>query len=173
MSEFNSCAHLHNEADLLAADAKYDEILSAGSNPLGYLLNIQNTLQEALAEKLGRLQPPKAIKTKGELYEFLLSQKIAMDDEWRELIEAVGGMSKPEKDRSAVWKKWKGAYEDIREEKIADMPDTDRLELMFELVDFAHFFFNCLLAVGIDERELFRLYYLKNAENFARQERGY
>lgn len=173
MSEFNTCAHLVNAEAVSVANAKYDEMLSKGLDPLGQLFHIQNTLQNALSDKLGRIPKPTELKTKGELYDFLLQQKIAMDDEFREMVEAVGGMSKPESDRSAIWKPWKGKYEELRAERLDEMPKEDRLELMFELVDFAHFFINCFLAMGVTERDLFVMYNIKNAENFARQDRGY
>jgi hypothetical protein len=82
-------------------------------------------------------------------------------------------MSLPEKDRSALWKKWKGKYEDLRAENVDTLSHEDRLELMFEVIDAAHFFNNVLLALGVDAETYFTLYYLKNAENIARQKRGY
>lgn len=71
------------------------------------------------------------------------------------------------------WKSWKGIYDELRAEPIESLSEEDRLELMFEAIDFAHFWNNVLIALDIDAETMFTLYYLKNAENFARQERGY
>ena len=173
MSEFNSCAHLVKSEDLEAARQLYDELLLSNQDPYAYILNLQNSLQENITKGLGRVQAPKDLKTKGEVYEFVLQQKIAMDDEWREMVEAMAGMSLPEKDRSALWKKWKAKYDSLRSEEISSLSHEDRLELMFEVIDAAHFFNNVLLALGVDAETYFTLYYLKNAENIARQKRGY
>ena len=173
MSEFNSCAHLVKSEDLEAARQLYDELLLSNQDPYAYILNLQNSLQENIAKGLGRVQAPKDLKTKGEVYEFVLQQKIALDDEWREMVEAMAGMSLPEKDRSALWKKWKAKYDSLRSEEISSLSHEDRLELMFEVIDAAHFFNNVLLALGVDAETYFTLYYIKNAENIARQKRGY
>ena len=173
MSEFNQCAHLVNAADLQMATDLYDKLLAAGNDPTQYLLNLQNTLQERVSSGLNRVKAPKELQTKGELYDFVHDQKVALDDEWREMVEAMAGMSKPEKERPALWKKWKSVYDTIRSEKISDLSHEDRLELMFEAIDAAHFFNNVLLALDIDARTLFTMYVLKNAHNIQRQENGY
>ena len=49
----------------------------------------------------------------------------------------------------------------------------EELEAKFEIVDAFHFFLNMALLMGITANELSRMYYLKNKENFDRQERGY
>lgn len=36
-----------------------------------------------------------------------------------------------------------------------------------------HFVFNMLLALGLDEKQIFEYYYLKNRENFNRYQNGY
>lgn len=173
MSEFNSCAHLVEADALAAANQKYEDLITSGVNPNQYLLDLQNSLQERLEGSLGRLKAPKNLVTKGEVYEFILQQKIAIDDEWREMVDAIAGMEKPEKDRSALWKKWKGKYDELRAERIDTLSQTDKLELMFEFIDIMHFINNVQLALGIDAKDMFVMYYLKNAENIARQERGY
>ena len=47
------------------------------------------------------------------------------------------------------------------------------LETKFEYVDMWHFFMNIGLLIGITPEEFSKMYYLKNKENFDRQERGY
>ena len=170
---FNSCAALVNQDDLEAANELYATLLEDAADPTQFLLNLQNTLQVKVANQHGRVKAPKDIQTKGELYDFVHDQKVAIDDEWREMVEAMAGMTKPEKDRPALWKKWKSIYNDIRSEKVSDLSKEDRLELMFEAIDIAHFFNNVLLALDIDAKTLFVMYYIKNAENINRQKRGY
>ena len=51
--------------------------------------------------------------------------------------------------------------------------EEELLETKFEYVDMFHFFMNIGLMLGIDGEEFAKLYYLKNKENYARQERGY
>ena len=173
MSEFNSCASLVNTHDLRVAEELYDDLLNSGKDPMQFLLNLQNTLQERMAKQHGRVKAPKEIVTKGELYDFIHDQKVAFDDEFRELVDAIAGMSLPEKDRSAIWKKWKGKYEALRGEEVSSLSREDRLELMFEAIDAAHFFNNILLALDIDARTMFVMYCLKNAANIERQNTGY
>lgn len=173
MSEFNQCADLCNTHDLRVAEELYQKLLDEGKNPLGYMMNLQNDLQVRLENSLGRTKAPKNLKTKGDLYEFLLQQKVAIDDEWREMVEAVAGMSLPAKDRSAIWKKWKAKYDELRAQPIDGLSKEDRLELLFEGIDIVHFMLNVWIALGLSEKDIFVLYALKNAENIQRQENGY
>jgi len=46
-------------------------------------------------------------------------------------------------------------------------------ECQFEFIDMMHFMVNFAVYLGIDHRTAFNLYASKNAENFARQNRGY
>ncbi|MCO0615535.1 hypothetical protein M8756_19920, partial [Lutimaribacter sp. EGI FJ00015] len=78
-----------------------------------------------------------------------------------------------EKAASAVWKPWKAQHVEMQSKKIKDLSPEDQLEIKFELIDQLHFFLNKIMALGMTAEEVFKLYYLKNAENFARQDRGY
>lgn len=49
----------------------------------------------------------------------------------------------------------------------------EELEAKFEVVDAFHFFLNMALLMNMTADELSTMYYLKNKENFDRQERGY
>jgi hypothetical protein len=97
----------------------------------------------------------------------------AIMDEFRELKNAIGGMSKGEKEASAVWKKWKANHQDISNELISEMPDEDRLEMLFEMIDIWHFMMNKFLALGLTSKDIYILYMLKNAENKRRYDSGY
>ena len=61
----------------------------------------------------------------------------------------------------------------LKEDWEKALSGEELLETKFEYVDMFHFFMNIGLLLGIDGNELAELYYLKNKENFARQERGY
>ena len=150
-------------------------MLDKGVNPLDEMFKMQNSLQEALGSKFPeRCKPPKAIQTKGELTDFLKDQKSAIDDEFRELFEAVVGMSRDSSIRSANWKKWKSKYDDIRSEKTNEnLTSNDVAERSFEAIDIFHFVINLYLGLDIDAEMLFVMYCIKNKENFDRQDRGY
>lgn len=72
-----------------------------------------------------------------------------------------------------MWKPWKAQHVEMQSKKIKDLSPEDQLEIKFELIDQLHFFLNKIMALGMTAEEVFKLYYLKNAENFARQDRGY
>ncbi|WWS25327.1 hypothetical protein vBKpnAMK6_00383 [Klebsiella phage vB_Kpn_AM_K6] len=105
--------------------------------------------------------------------QWLRNQKDYIDDEFRELLTSLGGMSNGEKAASAVWKPWKADHVKMQETYIKDLSDKDQLEIKFEMIDILHFVLNMFMALGLDSEEIFKLYYLKNAENFARQDSGY
>lgn len=172
MAEFNSCAHLLDNID--EATKKYNEIKLSGGSPLNEMLKMQNQLQVNLKEKLGRTIPPDELKTKGELVDFLFDQKRAFDDEFMELIHACAGSNKSDKEQTSIWKKWKSDYTQLRSEDINEgLTEEEIHEKNLELVDFTHFFFNMVLALGLDEKQIFEYYYLKNRENFNRYQNGY
>lgn len=68
------------------------------------------------------------------------------------------------------FKEWKT----YSSEQIAGFTSEEqRLEVLYEYIDCFHFFMNIGLALGIDGETFQKLYATKNAENFARQARGY
>ena len=172
--EFNSCAHLKNTDAYKSAETVYNKILADGKDPFETVLNMQVLLQKKLAEKYPeRCMNPEELKTLGNKYDWVRDNKIAFDDEFSELVSALGGMSRSDKDRSAIWKKWKSNHADLRSELFANMSDEDKLELAFEFADALHFFVNIMMALEINAKDLFILYYAKNAENFRRYENNY
>lgn len=174
MSEFNSCASLVDQEALKEASSLYERLLSEGLDPYQTLLEMQNNLQEKLVSTYpNRVKAPRKLETKGDLYEFLRNQKMAFDDEFREMVDAIPGMSRPAKDRSGIWKKWKANHESLCAEKINDLSEADRLELLFECIDAVHFFANMQLALGLDAKDIFVLYCIKNIENIRRANTGY
>lgn len=88
----------------------------------------------------------------------LTTQMRNLSSEFHELLERL------------PWKEWK-TYSD---EQLAGWTSKEQeLETKFEYVDMFHFFINMGLLIGITPEDLSRMYYLKNKENFDRQERGY
>jgi dimeric dUTPase (all-alpha-NTP-PPase superfamily) len=68
------------------------------------------------------------------------------------------------------WKEWKT----YSPEQLSGWTSKEQeLETKFEFVDMFHFFMNIGLLIGITPEEMTKMYYLKNKENFDRQERGY
>lgn len=88
----------------------------------------------------------------------LTIQKRNLDTEFVELIERL------------PFKEWKT----YSPEQLDGWTSKEQeLETKFEYVDMFHFFINIGLLIGITPDELSSMYYLKNKENFDRQERGY
>lgn len=173
MAHFNECSQLIAGAD--KAEARYAGIVrQSGGDPLQVMLDMQKSLQVRLAkDKPEHNAHPDELQTAGQVLDWLRNQKDYVDDEFRELLTSLGGMSNGEKAASAVWKPWKAEHAAKRDTKISEMSDKDQLEIKFEMIDILHFVLNMFQALSMDADEIFKLYFLKNAENFARQDNGY
>lgn len=174
MGEFNSCAGLVAPEKYDEASSLYDKLLSEGKDPYQTMLDMQNSLQVKLAGTYpDRAKRPEDLNTIGEIYDWIRDQKTAIDDEWSEMVSALPGVNMAEKDRSAIWKKWKKNHPTLREKKLEELTREELLELLFEKIDIVHFDMNVELALRMSAKDRFVLYYLKNAENFRRYESGY
>ncbi|ASZ76539.1 hypothetical protein [Proteus phage PM2] len=174
MAHFNVCSTLVDEGSLTKAREAYSDIISSGQDPLQVMLDMQKSLQVFLAKtKPFNNQSPDELKTCGDILKWMRSQDDYLNDETRELYTSLGGMSNGDKEASAVWKPWKARHEEMSNKPFSELSEADQLEVKFELIDQVHFFMNKLIGLGMSSEEIFVLYYLKNAENFARQERGY
>lgn len=173
MAEFNSCASLINDEKIKECNKLYEDLLSKGKDPLEYMLNAQNSLQVHLSETVEGNTCPDDLSKIGEIYDWLRDNKIALDDEFREVVDALPGMNLPEKERSALWKKWKANHLKLREKDISELEPNELKELKFELIDMWHFFMNMMLGLRISSKELFTYYYYKNLENLRRYNSGY
>lgn len=173
MAEFNSCASLINDEKIKECNKLYEDLLSEGKDPLDVMLNAQNSLQEHLSKTVEGNKKPAYLKTIGEIYDWLRDNKIALDDEFREVVDALPGMNLPEKDRSALWKKWKTNHLKLRQKDISELESNELKELKFELIDMWHFFMNMMLGLRISSKELFIYYYYKNLENIRRYNSKY
>lgn len=167
--EFNACAKLYDKG----AVERQVQSFQVNTKPFNTILETQNRLQLQLHEKFPHNLPPSKVLTKGELIDCLDANFDAIMDEFRELKNSVGGMSRGEKAASAVWKRWKTDNLKMREELISDMSEEDRLEMKFEMIDILHFVCNMLTALDISYEELFVLYMLKNKENANRYKSNY
>ena len=173
MAEFNSCANLINDEKIKECNKIYSDLLSEGKDPLEYMLNAQNSLQVHLSETVEGNKCPNDLSKIGEIYDWLRDNKIALDDEFREVVDALPGMNLPEKERSALWKKWKANHLKLREKDISELEPNELKELKFELIDMWHFFMNMMLGLRISSKELFTYYYYKNLENIRRYNSKY
>lgn len=173
MAEFNSCASLLNDKKIKEASDKYDELLKDGKDPFELILKMQHDLQKALFKKNTATNDVDNLNTLGVKYDWLRDNKIALDDEFREIIDALPGMNTPDKERSAIWKKWKAKYNEIRSKSFDDLTEDELKELRFEYIDMLHFVFNMSFPLNISSKDIFVYYYYKNIENFRRCQEGY
>lgn len=172
MAHFNECAQLVNGIE--AARQEAENIRMNGEQYIDTMLHMQGTLQTKLAKEKPEMNlNPNELDTAGKVVDWMRTQKDCIDDEFPELLTSLGGMSGGEKDASGVWKAWKANNLEKRATLISDLSPEDQLEIKFELIDIWHFFLNMNVALGLDSQEIFELYYLKNKENFDRQNNGY
>ena len=172
-AEFNSCAKLTETPEFKEGLDTYNELIKNGKDPFEYMLGMQKDLQHALSTKNSHNPSPNELHTIGQKFDWLRENKQAFDDEYREIIDALPGMETPVKDRSAVWKRWKGKYDSIREKTFNDLSSDEMKELKFELVDSFHFYMNMFFALDMSAEEMFIYYFVKNAENHRRAKNGY
>lgn len=114
------------------------------------LLNAQARLQKLMPPHRYALgYPLYGLNTNDQVIEFLTAMHVAQTDEMHEMLGEIG------------WKPW------------ATSRHINRDAAVSEMVDEFHFFMNRLLALGVDEEELTRLYYAKHGKNAKRQREGY
>ena len=174
MAQFNACAQLVTDEATQQARNAAEGLRSNGEQYLDTMMAMQRSLQVKLAkEKPEMNQCPNNIETAGQAVDWMRSQWDSMGDEFRELLTSFGGMSNGESAATSVWKAWRAKNLDMRNTKLDDLSESDRREVFFEIIDLWHFFLNMNIALGLTSEDIFEGYYIKNAENFARQDRGY
>lgn len=134
------------------------------NDTLGDILNLQSETQQNV---YGYDFKSMSLR---EVCNFWLMNNHALIDEMNEATDALGGISAG---GSAIWKKWKKDYSHYSEIKFSDLSEEDQLECKFEIVDMLHFFMNYAASIGMTSQEMYNMYMSKNAENRARQVRGY
>jgi len=135
------------------------------------LFNIQSSLQSFIADAKGVDDITRGNYTMAIVSSFMLQQKHAFDDEFHEMMDAIGGID--DGVGSAAWKWWKDDHKKAHITYLNEMSDNDMLELKFEAVDMLHFFINMCIILGMTGSEMMNMYIAKNAENIERQKRGY
>lgn len=166
MAEQNTCAGLVKDQDRVEA---IKGKMANSKNPLQDMLNMQEWLQDVLADKLPESNiKPSEIVNKGQMVDWVDGNFDAILDEYRELKTSIGGMSRGEKNASAVWKRWKSDHLDIQHERIVDMSEDDKMEMIMEVIDIYHFVLNIFLGMGMDAEDIYLMYMLKNYENYER-----
>lgn len=172
---WNSCASLASDENVAAGRRMYDDLLKHEKDPLGVMMSMQKKLQDNVAELMGdngNIRPDE-LDTLGKIYDWVRDNKIALDDEFRELVDALPGVNLDAKARTGLWKKWKSNHNTLRNKKLSELTPEEYKELKFEYVDMLHFFMNIGIALGLTSEEIFVYYYYKNAENFRRYQNKY
>ena len=145
VNEGNKCAQLWNGAD------EYIDGMDPTEDWLGTIFSMQQSLQVRVGSDPEKMSFEQRIQFIKDNWTFLTT-------EYTELIERLP--FKP-------WKKY------TAEQKAGFANEEQKLEVWYEWCDMLHFFVNMGLALGITGEDAFKLYYTKNKENFARQDRGY
>lgn len=140
------------------------EVHNLQSKDFDRIFEMQSSLQKKMGYDFKSM-------TLQEIAEFWTFNKHAIDDEFSEMFDALGGV----KDGigNSVWKKWKSNHEKGSEMDISSLTENDRKELYFEVVDAFHFMINFAISIGMTGSNVFSMYMSKNKENFKRQENGY
>jgi hypothetical protein len=175
MSVFNQCSHLVSKEKLEEVRNYIGDYTRNGRDGFQLVLDMQLNIQRELAKALpqnGNV-PTESLTTCGQKVDFLREQMDNISDEFRELLTSLGGMSNGEKDATSVWKKWKKNNQEFRNKQYSDLPESDRLEVAFEMIDIMHFVANMITVLEIDSQELVELYMIKNAENLRRYQSNY
>lgn len=112
------------------------------------MLDIQFNLQKVIYENLNihPLIKEYFLENKQEISFWIINQWIAIQDEYQELYESIGG----EKYKSASWKWWKRNHKDFLKENLKDvLTAEEKEELKFEVIDIVHFILNYLVLSKI------------------------
>jgi hypothetical protein len=177
MSVFNSCAHLATPEQLTKLREEIGDYTRNGRSTLQMVLDTQLQLQKELSVRLpdANKDPTNMAQTAtcGELVEYLRYQKDLIDDEFRELLTSLGGMSNGVGPASSVWKRWKATHQEYASRPFTELSAEDLAEVQFEVVDILHYIANIINAVGLDADTAVELYMLKNAENINRYKNSY
>ena len=160
MADQNDCRKLKIESKWV------HDVEKEGSCTLSNLMKLQKDIQQNVYNYDWEEMRSKVRN----MSSFFMMNYEAIQDELRELREAMGGV---DSFGSAVWKPWKKDHEAANERSFDDLTKAEKIELQFEVVDLWHFMFNLTIMVDLTPDKLYDMYYAKNKENIDRQERGY
>src|SRR5690606_7423095 len=142
----NKCSHLEGE-----------DFYSKSNTHLKDMLDLQAKTQDMYFEKQGK--PKFENMSLQELSNFFLLNKHSIEDEFSEMMDALGGIN--DGIGNAVWKPWKGNYSKTPNMKISDLSLNDQKELKMEIIDAWHFLMNFWIAVGGTPEEFYNFYMIK------------
>lgn len=152
----------------------YANILSQGKDPFEIIHKMQKENQKKFYTcNKGFDKDPEKLETIGEKYDFIRDNKTALDDEFREVVDALPGMSGTYKERSALWKKWMLSHNSIRSKTFKDLTPDEILNIKQEYIDMMIFMINMSYALEVSSKELFILLYMKCQKNLQRLENKY
>lgn len=161
----NKLLNPDNKCSQLFKDSHFDNIcLGEGADGLEYIFQIQKEFQLKWKERGWDIaQFP--IRTPIISVEEMQKRCDIIKDNWTNLCVEYGEMM-----NRLPYKYWK-KYGD--EQGNINLSQEEFLEILFEYDDMFKFFMNIGLALGIDGRMMFNLFFSKYQENLDRQERGY
>lgn len=125
--------------------------LQSGEQSLDKMFKMQSSLQMRLGQDFSKMSLEQRTQLIKDNYVYMIT-------EMTELIENL------------PFKHWKKYSEEQKKDFVSE---EQKLETYYEFIDVFHFFLNVGLLLGIDADTAWKLYATKNAENFARQDRGY
>ena len=152
----------------------YDNLLASNKDPFEVIHKMQKENQKRFFTcNKGFDKDPERLETIGEKYDFIRDNKTALDDEFREVVDALPGISGTYKERSALWKKWMLAHESLRSKTFKDLSPAEILNIKQEYIDMMIFMINMSYALEVSPKELFILLYMKCQKNMQRLENKY
>ena len=151
-------------SDNKCAELEVQDFHTGVEDTLGLIFNKQKELQERLGFNFEGW-------TLKQIADFWMVNKHALGDELNEMFDALGGIE--DGIGSSAWKYWKSNNSEAANMTVADLSESDRLELYYEWIDGLHFFMNFGISIGMTSKDIVNLYMAKNAENHDRRERGY
>lgn len=150
---FQECANLEVE----------DMYSQSKGDTLGEIMNLQKDIQETVYKyNFKELQEGKL----KDLKSFIDWNEEAIRDEQREFANALGGIHTMSNN---LWKPWKSKHLEANNRSLKDLTPEELLELKYEWIDQLHFFINIGLSIGLNEKEVYNLYFAKNKHNRDRQ----
>lgn len=152
----------------------YNALLSQNKDPFEIIHQMQKENQKKFYHcNKGFDKDPENLCTIGEKYDFIRDNKTALDDEFREVVDALPGTSGTYKERSALWKRWMSTHIEIRSKTFKDLTPDEILNIKQEYIDMMIFMINMSFALEVSPKELFILLYQKCLKNLQRLENKY
>ena len=157
-NNFQQCANLEVQDE-------YSVLRGAGEDALSFLFNMQKGIQEDVyGHNFENIRS--SIRN---LKEFIDWNEEAIRDEDREFQAALTGIHT----YPGCWKPWKSKHREAMSRALSDLTEEELKELQYEWIDKLHFMLNEAIAIGLTPEKITNYYAAKNAENRARQKRGY